>query len=586
MNRLTYFFISLTLILLHVTTFAQQNETEKSVNTEFNLALNLYDSDQYNDAVSIFNKIINDYELNSKTTASILFKGKSLLRLKKYGEAEAALKQLIGNYPASKYLDEARMTLAKCYYENKNYAGALNSLIEILRTTTSAYYNSYAKSTGEKIAVDFLSIPQLKTLYNSASGNNIKAYLLFVIGKYYMSRNNNIQAARSFSDLIKQYPDSEEKSEATTLYQEVLNSKSSAAQSGDLLGVMLPVGNGSGDSNSGPAAEILEGIKFAVSEYNETHEARIGLLIRNTERKDSKIEEIKNEFVSLPNLKSIIGPIYTDEVVKALNEFKNSGIPIISPTATGNDLTQINNDFFQANPSFAVRGMAMAQYIYFVENKRKIAVLNAVEGYSPLLADSFIAEFEKLGGQIIIRETYKSNSFDLNEPVSRIARFADSLEGIYVPLVNKIDAPLIMSQMVQAGLELQIYGNQDWFLAKGYETSPTLSSQLTFSSDYFIDYNNADFQLFSKKFAEKTGSDPNRNNLYGYDITRYILNMLYEANEKNVKLVDLLESGIKGEGFHDNFYFDAMRINKFINILRYKDGVFELIDKFKATNTK
>ncbi|HED37827.1 MAG TPA: hypothetical protein ENI76_06240, partial [Ignavibacteria bacterium] len=236
----------------------------------------------------------------------------------------------------------------------------------------------------------------------------------------------------------------------------------------------------------------------------------------------------------------------------------------------------------QANPSFAIRGKVMAQYIYYVENKRKMSVLNAIDGYSPLLANAFVEEFKSLGGEILSEQNYRSNTFDLSEQVSKIAADSLTLEEVYLPLANKSDVPAILSQFVQHNLNVPIYGNQDWFTAKGFETSPELSNKLTFTSDYYIDFNNKAFQKFSKDFLNITNIDADRNVLYGYDITEYVLNIVKNFNSSRDTIKNELESGIIFRGFHNNIFFDGNRVNKFLNIVRYKDGKFELVDKFKA----
>ena len=209
-------------------------------------------------------------------------------------------------------------------------------------------------------------------------------------------------------------------------------------------------------------------------------------------------------------------------------------------------------------------------------------MLNSIEGYSPLLAASFSEEFERLGGKIIAKETYKSKSFSLTDQMTRISSVSNSLDGIYAPLSDGSDANAILSQMVQSGLNVKIYGNQDWFLGKGLESSPELSNNLTFDSDYFIDFNDAAFKEFSASFKKTTGMEINRNILYGYDTAKYILTVIrnIDPTRKNIKYK--MESGINVTGFHNNISFDSGRINKFINIVRFNDGVFELVDKFRA----
>jgi branched-chain amino acid transport system substrate-binding protein len=228
-----------------------------------------------------------------------------------------------------------------------------------------------------------------------------------------------------------------------------------------------------------------------------------------------------------------------------------------------------------------MRGKVMAQFIYYVENKRKISILNSIDGYSPLLSASFAQEFEKLGGNIIRRETYKSGSNSFNEQVSKIASDSELIEGIYIPIADNLDVPVLLSNLLSNNVTIPIYGNQDWFTAKGFETSPEISSNLTFESDYFIDYNNPAYLEFSSQFESVTGNDVNRNVLYGYDTAKFLLTIMrnIETSRNNIK--NKMFSAVTSTGYHNNISFSKDRVNRFVNLVRYRNGVFQLVDKFK-----
>ncbi len=135
--------------------------------------------------------------------------------------------------------------------------------------------------------------------------------------------------------------------------------------------------------------------------------------------------------------------------------------------------------------------------------------------------------------------------------------------------------------MVQCSLAVPIYGNQDWFSAKGFESSSELSNKITFTSDYFIDYKNDEYQKMSKEYAEVTGKDVNRNFLYGYDLAKYILTVMRNINVSRSNIINKMLTGIMVSGFHNNIAFGEDRVNQFLNIIRYRDGIFELVDKFR-----
>ena len=559
---------------------SQRVSSKPDVNKTFNEAIDLFSKSDFSRALDLFNKVLNDYSYNSKTTAATVFKGKALLSLNRLTEAKNIVIDFLNNYPLSKYDDEARLLLSKIYVESGEYLKAFSQLLNVLQYSVSKIYSDEAEHSGENLALQYLNFSDLKPLYNSAKDEKIKSYLLLLTGKLQVDNNLFSEAIVSFNELIKLYPNSVYKNEAELLISKMSPGNSSNVDD-TLIGVMLPL-TGLGNESLSAAKEILEGIKFSVSGFNNEREDKIGLLIYDTENDSGKIIEIRNEIAGNPAVKAIIGPVFSNEVEITLKEFKSINIPIISPTATDNDLTFVNDNFFQANPNFVIRAKVMAQYIFYVENKRKMAIFNSIDGYSPLLAAEFSNEFRRLGGEIVTKFTYKSGSLT-SEALMDSAKLVPA-EGIYVPLSDKRDVPFLLSQLVQTNVDIALYGNQDWFLAKGFETSPELSNKVTFTSDYFIEFNNSEYQDFNKNFLARTKIDANRNVLYGYDAAKYMLTVLRNISRNRENIKAKMQTGISVNGFHNNISFDQNRVNLFLNIVRYKDGVFELVDKFKASN--
>lgn len=582
MNRLSpntvFIFIFLILLIFSSNLINSQTKIEEDINNQFDKAVSLFNTGNYDNALQIFNKLIVDYKLNSKTTVSEFFKIKIYFEQKQFNQFKYSAEQFLKVYPGSNYIDEIRILLTKYYLEVANYYNALRELLFIIENTNSSEYEKKAKKNGEGIAAKYLNETQLERQSLSFNNNNVKSYLLLQIGKCLLRKGNSTGAKNKFEELLANYPESDEYTEAKRL----IDNSYSAKQAAKIIGVMLPLAeNSAGEYTSQPALEILNGIKFAVDEYNKLRSDKIGLLVRDTKKDANEIKKIREEFSSLNSVIATIGPIFSNEVRIALQEFEDYDIPIISPTATDDDLTNISQNFFQANPSFSVRGKVMAQYVYYVENRRTVSVLNSIEGYSPVLAASFINEFEKLGGKVIKKVSFKNDYTDFSEPINKI--YIDSLliEGVYIPLSDNSVAPFIFSALIKYGLKIPIYGNQDWFTAKGFETAPAISNNLIFTSDYFVDFNSEAYKNFSDQFNRITGKDVNRNVLYGYDTAKYILTVIRNSEPNRRSIVDKIKSGMVSNGLRNNISFDERRVNKFLNLVRYKDGVFELVDKFR-----
>jgi branched-chain amino acid transport system substrate-binding protein len=580
--------LSLIITFFSINSLAQVNQYK--IDAEFSRAVNLYDAREFNSALSGFEKIINEYQLNSKTTAAYFFTIKILIEKQEYERAWKLITEFLENYPSSKYTDEIRTLLVKLNLDNYEYYNALKEIAFLIERTKSILYRLEAKELGEKISSEYLNSSDLKKISSSFTSDKVKPYLLLLLAKSYYKERERENALVTLSRILQAFPSSEESAEAKNLYDNPIFPVEEPFNR-SFLGVLLPLQK---DENNFPtsaaADEILQGVKFAVSEFNEDRDDKIGIVIRDTKNSEEEINKIRNELGNNSSIKAILGPIFSNEVRVTIKTFNGTNLPIISPTATDNDLIYVSDNFFQANPSLAVRGKIMAQYVFFVENKTNMAVLNAIDGYSPLIAASFIEEFEKLGGTIMVKETYKSNSFLLSEPISNIVAIdtvleaPDTLQGIYIPLADKVDATAILSQMGQDSLYLPIFGNQDWFSAKGFESAPGLSNMLTFSSDYFIDFNDNDYKEFSERFSKVYGKDPGRNVLYGYDVTKYLLTVMRNILQNRLAIKNKIISGMISNGYHNNISFDENRVNRFLNIVRYRDGVFELIEKFRSGN--
>ena len=578
LNKILVVFVFIAFI---VTPVLSQQISKKEIDAQFQSGLSLFESGDYETAYIIFDRISHLPEYNSETTASEVFKIKILIARENYSEAKDLADLFLEKYPESKYCDEVNTLKIQADVQQEEYQDAVKECVLLWLNGNHNDYKEEAKHTAELICYNYLTPSELQSIETNFFDDQAKSFLLLQIGELYLKEQDNFSAKSTFSDLMNKYPSSAEYEKARLLYQ-ASGTAGETASTQDIIGVILPLTSKSMNySLTTPGEEILEGIKFAVSEFNKNRDDKVGILIRDTFNDPGKIEDIRNEFGSIPSIKSILGPIFSDAVRAAIDDFNNTDIPIISPTATDDDLTSLGENFFQANPSFSMRGKIMAQYIYYVENKRDIAILNSIDGYSPMLAANFAEEFEKLGGNILTRQSYKSKEFDLKNQVDAINVYRDSVQGIYIPLANSIDAPNILSQMVQDSLQIPIYGNQDWFTVKGFESSSELSNKITFTSDYFIDYKSEDFQSLNKAYSKVSGKDINRNFLYGYDAVKYLLTIMRNINTSKANIKNKMLSGVVVNGYHNNISFGDDRVNHFLNIVRYKDGIFELVDKFR-----
>jgi branched-chain amino acid transport system substrate-binding protein len=564
--------------------YPQQIEQNNDLNVEFERAVKLFEEQHYIEALNIFNWIVEKNSYNNKTTPSFLFIVKIYLKQNSYDMAESVVRKFINDYPKTKYLDEAKILLSEILIQKGDPKKAVTVLFSILEESTSGEYKSTAKEVAENLIYKNFFLSDVIDLIHKTPQKELQSYLYLVLGKYQLIENRTEEAKLSFRYILDNFYDSEEYLEALKFYGRSFLTNSSEKNIKNAIAILLPLSEDSTNNLSSTASEVLEGIKFAVDEFNNLNSVKVGLIINDTKRNKLEIEKIYNELSQLKVIDAIIGPLFSDETKEVCNSFANDGLPIITPTATDDELSKSFPNLYQANPSFEMRGRAMAQYIFFVENKKNIALLYSLVGYSKNIAEAFIAEYEKLGGKIVIRNTFFNNDLSVVQQLTEFKSKINEIEGIYIPLSESKTASIILSSLIQTGINLPIYGNQDWFKAKGLESATSITNNLTFTSDYFIDYKDKEYVEFNKKFFLLTNMEANRNVLYGYDVATFLLGIISKAFEDNSNISSLLSKEISSFGFHNNISFYNSQINRFINFVRFKDGKFELIDRFKVEN--
>lgn len=577
-------------LLLFYITLSAKNYVDKSLidstdlKFQFNQAISYFNENKLNDALKVFENITFSNKYNGFTNPSTIFISKILIKQTKYNEAEEILLEFINNNKTSNYIDDAKIELANIYFIQKNYQLALENLISVLENSRNEKNKNYVEKFCENILINHFTSEKINELILKYNSREIKSFLLLALSKSQFNKSHYTESKNSLEKIINDYNNTKYYKEALQ-FQKLIDEKEFINKINNIILVLLPLTDNKGNSSQ-TAIDVLNGIKYSINDYNESlmnsknEVNKIALLIKDTKKNEEQIQKIYNEIKDIKNIKLIIGPLFSDETEFVCEIFDDLDIPIISPTATADDLTLKYKNFYQANPSYIIRGKLMAQYVYFVENKRQMAVLYSNEGYSSILANSFINEFQKLGGKILNSQSYSIKKNDIQIGIKSIKNNIDKIEGIYLPISDNQYSNMILSTLILNNININLYGNQDWLSSNSLEIYSDLSKKLVFTSDYYLDYTNDNLLSFSSEVKNKTNSEINRNFMYGYDLTQFITHSLTD-NKTNNSFIKSIQNNEFKKGFHNYIYFGEARINQYLNILRFNNGKFELIDRFK-----
>ncbi|HEX9740157.1 MAG TPA: tetratricopeptide repeat protein, partial [Ignavibacteriaceae bacterium] len=276
-------------ILPLIVFLASVNLFPQKSNSAFEGGIKLYGEMKYYQALDLFEEVIKEYPQNPKITAAIIFKGKTLFALGKTNEAKTTTLDFLNKYPSSSYVDEARFLLVKIYFEDKDYLKSFNQLLKVIDNSGSFIYVTEAISSAEDLALQYLTVENLRSLIKSYNNEYIKAFLVFLIAQLQIENNLLDDALVTLEGLLSSYPDSDFKEGAELLISQISSGEYSYDTNKTNICAMLPLSGLRSNEALTSSKEILEGIKFAVDEFNNGRDDKIGLIINDTENDSSRI---------------------------------------------------------------------------------------------------------------------------------------------------------------------------------------------------------------------------------------------------------------------------------------------------------
>jgi serine/threonine protein kinase/ABC-type branched-subunit amino acid transport system substrate-binding protein len=178
-----------------------------------------------------------------------------------------------------------------------------------------------------------------------------------------------------------------------------------------VVGTMLS----GGSALLGVGRDDLQGAYVAQKEYNDGFKIHGGmqmrLLIANTGSQTSYVTQVAQQIVRLSQTdKTFVGVMgwpYSSRAVQAIQVLAKAHIPMVSETASGDELTGASPYFFRVAPSNKSEGIAGAQYAEQVLHAKSAALFyDPTDPYSQSLAQDFSQQFLRGGNKIVDSEIY------------------------------------------------------------------------------------------------------------------------------------------------------------------------------------
>jgi ABC-type branched-subunit amino acid transport system substrate-binding protein len=562
------------LILLLLTGATAVAQTQDALQDSlFSKGVKFYAIRNFDAAQKQFDTLVRNMDWNKNRIASHIFLAKIALTKFQYPRAESMLKDIRRTYSDNPYYAETMFTLSEALWRQKKKFETFTILVQL---ANNAGNDSLRRKTVQAAGAFLNKIQEdeVEAIIQPYRGKQGWDFVTLALGLAADNRGESQNAHGQYASVIKNYPLSPF-SKFAEEFNENAGNETAGAPSG-IIAVVLPLAADDVTEASGPVKEVLDGIRLAIDRWNNEHGNSIGLLVFDSQRDTSRLKDIIAELKDVRALRAIIGPLFSDECRFFLERATELKVPILSPTANDEGLNSLSHSFFQLNPPFSERGKLAAQYASAVDQKHKVAVLYSDDPVSELTAAGFIKEFIRSGGEVVELK-YKNERTDLANSMAPLKTEANDCDAIFAPISDKRFVAPIFSALNRMGVSLPVFGNQEWINAPGFEISSDLSAMLTIVSDYFLDYADAEFDTLNAVFFKATGYEINKNVSYGYGAAGLILQSMKNAG-KSDKLAEVMRR-TTFIGLHSGYAFTSERVNTTVNIIRFVNGKYYLIER-------
>lgn len=486
-------------------------------------------------------ELVNDYNVNRKTTAALLMSGKALYRMERYRDAINRLQTLLDRYPRTTYRDEANAVIAAAQ-DALQTVGARPDTLRL----------------GIALPLDDQNAALTQALFNSI--------------RLAVERHNGVRRRYVLPRRLQANVDTFDVYQTAALFSDSL------AQADGRTTIVTPT-----DTLQLDSLQVITERLRSPNWVAKMH-------FRHSGTRPREARAAIDSLVRLDRADVIIGPLYSSQARAAGEVAQRSQVVMIAPLATDPSVSEGRAHVFQANPTIEMRGRAMARFASQSLLKNEAGIIHeADDDIATRMAQGFRDEARALGLVVPYTLTLKTRrdwsrlpeAFGADSTVTDSARAATGVA--YLPISGRNAKGKIQDALI--GLTRyrnppRVLGNSQWHdLPIPQEASKVLA---TYSNDFYVQTGRPEVQSFIRRYRLLTGQTPDalsttaqRLAYTGYDVAGFLLSTVRPGTTRpspqNVRRAPVYE------GLGMRIDFRGGNVNEALFFLRYRNNRTELL---------
>ena len=273
-----------------------------------------------------------------------------------------------------------------------------------------------------------------------------------------------------------------------------------------------------------------DGIDLAIKQANDAggiQGKKLRVLVLDDQGKAEEAATAVSKLVTQDNVIALLGEVASTRSLAMAPIAQANKVPMISPSSTNPEVTKKGDYIFRVCFIDPFQGSVMAKFAYNTLKVRKAAILRDIKNdYSMGLAQYFIETFKKLGGEIVVDQSYSAGDIDFKSQLTAIK--PKNPEAIFVPGYYT-EVGLIGRQARELGIKVPLLGGDGWDSTKLKEIGGNSLNGSFFSNHYSPDDKSPRVQKFISEYKTMFGAVPDGLAAMGYDAAVVLIDAMKRA---------------------------------------------------------
>jgi branched-chain amino acid transport system substrate-binding protein len=280
------------------------------------------------------------------------------------------------------------------------------------------------------------------------------------------------------------------------------------------------------------------GIKLAADEVNAAggiNGKQIELDVQDDRSDPSEAATIVTKFVTQDGVNAILGEVASSRSIAAAPIAQNAKIPMLTPSSTNPEVTRKGDYIFRSCFIDPVQGAAIAQFAARTLNAKRAGIMvDRKNDYSTGLEKFISQTFTKLGGQMVVTQSYQAGDQDFNAQITSIK--GANPDVIFVPGYYG-DVALFAKQARDKGVTVPLVGGDGWDAAQLYAIGGKALNGSFFSNHYSPYDTDPKVQKFVNDYKARYNQIPDALAATAYDAARIMFDAIKRANSLDGKAI-------------------------------------------------